>query len=81
MTMVDGPTGFIMFRNEPFADAADGCAGPDGQPGSVHYFRERERAERAAAKRATSAAARSLHQELAQSYAQRARSCGGRTAR
>ena len=36
---------------------------------SMNYFRRRELAERAAAKSATTAAARGLHQELAQSYA------------
>jgi hypothetical protein len=34
----------------------------------VEYFRKREMAERAAAKRATSRPARSVHQELAQAY-------------
>jgi hypothetical protein len=33
------------------------------------YFRKREQAERAAAKKASSEAARRIHQELAQSYA------------
>jgi hypothetical protein len=37
------------------------------------YLHSRELAERAAAKRATSDAARRVHQELAQSYACRAR--------
>jgi hypothetical protein len=37
---------------------------------SVDYFRERERAERAAAKSASSDAARRAHQELAQNYAE-----------
>jgi len=37
---------------------------------SVDYFRRRERAERAAAKNATSDAARRAHQELAQGYAE-----------
>jgi hypothetical protein len=36
---------------------------------SKDYFRRRELAERAAAKSATTTAARGLHQELAQSYA------------
>jgi hypothetical protein len=36
---------------------------------SMNYFRRRELAERAAAKSATTIAARGLHQELAQSYA------------
>lgn len=37
---------------------------------SLEYFRRRERAERAAAKTAESEAARRVHQELAQGYAQ-----------
>jgi len=36
---------------------------------SSDYFRRRERAERAAAKVAATAAARRVHQELAQDYA------------
>jgi hypothetical protein len=36
---------------------------------SVDYFRERERAEREAAKNATCDAARWAHQEMAESYA------------
>lgn len=36
---------------------------------SVDYFRRRERVERAAAKKASSEAARRVHQELAQNYA------------
>ena len=38
-------------------------------PNSVDYLRKRERAERAAAKKAASNDARRIHQELAQSYA------------
>lgn len=38
-------------------------------PESLEYFRRREYAERAAAKSATTIAARGLHQELAQNYA------------
>jgi hypothetical protein len=37
-------------------------------PESREYFRRREYAERAAAKSATTIAARGLHQELAQNY-------------
>jgi hypothetical protein len=37
---------------------------------SLDYFRRRERSERAAAKNAASEAARRVHQELAQSYAE-----------
>lgn len=40
---------------------------------SLEYFRRRERAERAAAKHAASEAARRVHQELAQEYAERIR--------
>ena len=40
---------------------------------SVEYFRNRERTERAAAKKAASEAARRVHQELAQGYAALAR--------
>jgi hypothetical protein len=38
-------------------------------PDSLEYFRRRELAERAAAKSATTLAARGRHQELAQNYA------------
>jgi len=37
---------------------------------SADYFRRRELAERAAAKQASSEAARRIHQQLAQSYAE-----------
>ena len=40
---------------------------------SADYWRTRERAERAAAKKAASPLARALHQELAQEYAERVR--------
>lgn len=43
---------------------------------SIAYFRNRERAERAAAKKAASEAARRVHQELAQEYAALARRGG-----
>ena len=39
----------------------------------MDYFRRREQAERAAAKNAMSDAARRVHQELAQEYAELAR--------
>jgi DNA-binding GntR family transcriptional regulator len=39
---------------------------------AIEYFRHRERVERAAAKRAASNAARRVHQELAQQYAEKA---------
>ena len=40
---------------------------------STDYFARRERMERAAAKRASSAAARRAHQELAENYSRLAR--------
>ncbi len=40
---------------------------------SADYWRARERAERAAAKKARSSLARAVHQELAQQYAERVR--------
>ena len=41
------------------------------------YLQRRERAERAAAKRAASALTRRIHQELAQKYAELRRETGG----
>jgi hypothetical protein len=41
---------------------------------NAEYLRKREAMERAAAKRAASAAARRIHQQLAQSYAEQLRS-------
>ncbi|HZB69670.1 MAG TPA: hypothetical protein VE403_04830 [Sphingomicrobium sp.] len=46
---------------------------------SADYWRGRERAERAAAKRARSPLARAVHQELAQEYAARVRGIEGST--
>lgn len=43
---------------------------------SADYFRRRERSERAAAKKALSEAARRIHQELAENYAQLLRGPG-----
>ena len=43
---------------------------------SADYFRRRERSERAAAKKALSEAARRIHQELAEHYAQLVRGPG-----
>ena len=40
---------------------------------SLEYFRRREQVERAAAKQAITEAARRVHQELAQQYAERIR--------
>jgi len=47
---------------------------------SAEYFRRRELAERAAAKKATSDAARRVHQQLAQNYADLSRAEGGQNA-
>jgi hypothetical protein len=43
---------------------------------SADYFRRRERTERAAAKSALSEVARRIHQELAESYAERLHDLG-----
>lgn len=67
--------GLIVFKNA--ANGEHGLGAPDALPQgacSVEYLRARERAERAAAKRAQSLAARHVHQELAQHYAQLVRS-------
>jgi hypothetical protein len=62
----------IVFRSTAPNHPAAG-PGPD----SLDYLLCRERDERAAAKNATSAVARSLHQELAQAYADLRQRCGG----
>jgi hypothetical protein len=68
-------TGLTVFKN-----AANGDAGAEREPAPSHlpaeYLRARERAERAAAKRAQSLAARHVHQELAQHYARLVSSAG-----
>ena len=70
--------GVVVFRNS--ANGINGHCAHDDEPvaGScpVDYLRARERAERAAAKRAQSLAARHLHQELAQHYAELVRRGG-----
>ena len=66
--------GLVVFKNS--ASMADGEGAMRAIPMnefSVDYLRARERAERAAAKHAGSLAARHVHQELAQHYAQLAR--------
>lgn len=65
MTQVDPPGTMLIFRSAtPDYGTADlGAGSPD-------YLLCRERDERAAAKNATSAVARSLHQELALAYAE-----------
>jgi hypothetical protein len=80
MTMTEGPIGFVLFQ-----DATGEADVSDPQPSSglnhisLWYLQARERAERAAAKRATSLAARCVHQELAQSYAMQLDTIRGRS--
>ena len=61
----------VVFRNGGPPGGA--FTADDQQNGASYlspdYLRARERAERAAAKRASSPAARGVHQELAQAYA------------
>ena len=68
--------GLVVFKSTGFGD--HGAAATEPEPALRHwstdYLRARERAERAAAKRAQSLAARHVHQELAQHYAQLLRS-------
>jgi hypothetical protein len=62
-------------RNEGDPDLRE-RSGPEW----IDYCRARERAERAAAKRAASIDARRVHQELAQAYAQSAKQQRGERA-
>ena len=62
--MPHDPGSLIIFR-APWVRDAQTPASPIGED----YCRVRERAERAAAKRAGSVEARRAHQELAQAYA------------
>ena len=66
--------GMVVFRNS--MTGTHGLCEAEQEPApdwSVDYLRAREMAERAAAKRAQSLAARHVHQELAQHYAELAR--------
>jgi len=65
------PSSLIIFRA-----AAAGDAEPPASPVGEDYCRVREQAERTAAERATSTAARRVHQELAQAYARATRQRG-----
>ena len=65
MTQVDPPSSMLIFKSVA-ADESVAELGPD----SADYLLCRERDERSAAKKATSGIARSIHQELAQAYAQ-----------
>ncbi len=69
--------GLVVFRNS--MNGTRGlCTAEDQQAPdcSIDYLRSREMAERAAAKRAQSLAARHVHQELAQHYAELVRRGG-----
>ena len=79
MAMIEGPNPFVLFRDEDCTDPMD--LAPPAIPSDgagTQYFQARERAERAAAKAATSSAAIRIHQELAQVYAALARPESGR---
>ena len=67
--------GVVVFRSPVMgAGAMGGDAQEPAQPDwPVDYLVAREQAERAAANRAQSSAARGIHQELAQYYAELAR--------
>jgi hypothetical protein len=65
---------FKSSSNDADAFAAQAALAADDH--GVDYLRARERAERAAAKRAQSIAARHVHQELAQHYAELVRRAG-----
>ena len=64
-------SGLVVFKNPGNGEhgLCTAEAARDGDGCTADYFRNRERAERAAAKRAQSIAARQVHQELAQHYA------------
>lgn len=61
--------------NGPITCFHDTAADPEtetaGQSDSPGYLRQRERSERAAAKRAPSLVARRIHQQLAEAYAKK----------
>jgi hypothetical protein len=61
--VVDGLSSVVVFRNSAGVESTS--AGPVDED----YIRQREKAERAAAKRAATASARRIHQDLAQAYA------------
>jgi len=66
--MIEGPVAFVLFHEcAEDGEARRTASAPPEH--SIGYLRARERSERAAAKRATSNAARRAHQELAQHYA------------
>ena len=74
MTQAERSTGVVVFT--PLAGEEPDDHAPVRTNSSADYFRIRERAERAAAKRAECSIARSVHQALAQHYAALARGGG-----
>ena len=66
--------GVVVFKNANGPGLSEDEQAPDERAFPAGYLRSREIAERAAAKRAQSTAARQAHQELAQHYAELARS-------
>ncbi len=62
---VDGPTEFILFPEPLGPRSADT---PTHRADGAQYFRARSKAERTAAKLATSPEARQRHHELARAY-------------
>lgn len=75
MTNVEGSTSIVAFHDRPGAVDMEASVAecPDAR---LDYLHARERAERAAAKRARTAKARRVHQELAQCYASEIRQSG-----
>jgi hypothetical protein len=73
MAMVEASGPIIIFRDAPGLSAREQPSELGAGNAAGDYFRSRERAERAAAKAAKSAAGRRAHQELAQTYALLAR--------
>jgi hypothetical protein len=75
MTQFEQPTGILVFTSSASGDG-DGDRHSKITPSDAaerDYFQAREQAERAAAERASSAAARSRHQELALGYSAKLR--------
>ena len=66
MPQIERSPSFVVFTEPAVEEPGETPATANSGDG---YFRQREGAERAAAKRAKSAVARSVHQALAQQYA------------
>ena len=67
MPQVEHSPTFVVFTDQA-GEEQDAVRVPNDSA-AIDYFRKREWAERAAAKRAESVVARSVHQTLAQHYA------------